>query len=839
MKITRLFAMGFVWGLIVTGHANGASTALAIDSHTATHKAALARVPFIANQGQIDNPAVGYYARLFTGTLFVTRDNRLVYSLAGHRAATSAGEGPSARWVFRESFVGGQESHPTAAEPSAIRLSQYKGDSPAAWRHRLAGYDRVELGEVYLGIRVALRASGGNVEKLFYLAPGARVEDIRVVVDGVQGLAVDEKSRLLLNTGLGDIAFTAPLAYQQIDGERRQVAVNYVLADGAYGFALGAYDPTRELVIDPLLASTFIGGANPNPPGNYDDDIVHSMLVTDDAIYLAGATQSPDFPVLLGYDDSLGSSYPDGFITRMSRDLSRVLSSTYVGTQYFDRVQAIALDADGSIVATGQAGYGFPVTPGAYTYSGGTPVGGGFVARFSADLSSLLASAVVTPSDYPRELALGNGGIYFGGRTNNPGFPITSNAYLDTCCPAGGFGIREYDGFAGKVSSDLSSLQAMTYLGGDLVSGISVAPDGSVYISDGFDSAVTGYIARFDADLSTRLAYLSYYPGSTSGSSRTYFNDVVAGDGFVVTAGQTYMNDLPATAGAFDTGCGTDGVCDGIGSLLVPRPDGFIARYSADLQTTQALTYLGGSDGESIRALALAQDGSAVVTGETISVDFPTTADAFDRDCGSDGRCDPGGTYDTPAADGFVARLSADLSRLEYASYLGGSGEDRPYTLALVDAANVYVAGNTPSADFPTTANAFDGSYNGGTSDAFVSLFDTGGTSSGGGGGGSGGGSTDNLTPIADAGADRTVAPRRRVALDGRASSDPDGTLVGYAWTQVSGRSVRLRNAGNPVAGFFSPFVRRGQSETLVFELQVTDDQGAGDADRVSVLVTR
>lgn len=280
------------------------------------------------------------------------------------------------------------------------------------------------------------------------------------------------------------------------------------------------------------------------------------------------------------------------------------------------------------IVAVGQAGYGFPATDGAYTWSGTTPVGGGFIAKFSADLSDLVVSAVVTPSDYPLQVALGNDGIYFGGRTNNPDFPITPGTYRATCCPAGGFGIRQNDGFAGKMSADLTTLQALTYLGGDSVSGIAVAPDSTVFISDGSDNAITGYLARFDADLTERQAYLSYYPGSTSGSSRTYFNDVAAGTDYVLTAGQTYMNDLPATGSAFDTSCGTDGVCDGVGSLLVPKPDGFVAKYSLDLQDILALTYLGGSNGESCRSVALDASGDIYVTGETISPDFPTPGQA-------------------------------------------------------------------------------------------------------------------------------------------------------------------------------------------------------------------
>jgi hypothetical protein len=105
---------------------------------------------------------------------------------------------------------------------------------------------------------------------------------------------------------------------------------------------------------------------------------------------------------------------------------------------------------------------------------------------------------------------------------------------------------------------------------------------------------------------------------------------VVAGDGFVVTVGQTYMDDLPATAEALDTTCGTDGVCDGIGPLLVPRPDGFVAVYGADLQDTLAFTYLGGSDAESARSVALTAGGDIIVVGETSSADFPVTGEGAD-----------------------------------------------------------------------------------------------------------------------------------------------------------------------------------------------------------------
>jgi hypothetical protein len=792
---------------------------------------AAARAPFVPNRGQIPQEDVRFYARMFPGTLFVTESSDLVYALPRHRPQDRDLEHAAPVWAFRERFSGSRPSQPRGEDESPVRVSHYKGNRPEAWTAELPTWASLSLGEPYPGIRVTLKATGSSVEKLFHVAPHASPDAIDVAVEGADGVRIDDREQLVLATGLGNVVFSAPVAYQMVEGERRPVEVAYVVDDSHhYGFHLGEYDRESELVIDPLLASTYIGGHNPAPPGNYDDDIIQGMVTVAGDVYVGGVTQSPDFPVKLGYDETLANAYPDGFLTRMSGDLSTVIASTYIGTEGFDRVADIALDVDGSIVAVGQAGYGFPVTNGAYTWSGTTPVGGGFVARFSADLSTLLASSVPTPSDYPVRVTLGNDGVYFGGATNNPDFPITPGAYKDTCCPAGGFGIREYDGFAGKLSSDLGTLEAMTYLGGNVVSGLSVAPGGSVFITDGSDNAITGSISRMDGDLTTRSAFLTYYPGSTSGSSRTYFNDVAAGDGFVVTAGQTYMNDLPATSGAYDTTCGTDGLCDGVGSLLVPRSDGFVAIYSEDLQETLALTYLGGSDHELIRSLALGAGGDVYVAGETTSVDFPTTGSGADNSCGSDGQCDPTGTYSSPTADGFVARLSADLSQLYFGSYLGGSGEDRPLVVALDEAGQLYAAGFTRSADFPTTPGAFDNSYNGGTSDAFISLADVG---PGGGGGG------ENEPPVADAGADQTVGPRQIVTLDGRGSVDPDGQIVSYHWTQVSGRKVKLADEGAAVTMFRAPRVRRGVTRVLVFELKVTDDEGATGADQVRIDVTR
>jgi PKD repeat protein len=95
-----------------------------------------------------------------------------------------------------------------------------------------------------------------------------------------------------------------------------------------------------------------------------------------------------------------------------------------------------------------------------------------------------------------------------------------------------------------------------------------------------------------------------------------------------------------------------------------------------------------------------------------------------------------------------------------------------------------------------------------------------------------------NRPPVANAGPDKAVLQRTNVTLDGRGSSDPDGTIVAYAWRQVSGPPVTLSGANTSVATFTAPKVGSG-TVTLVFELMVTDNNGATAADQVVVTVTR
>ncbi len=125
-------------------------------------------------------------------------------------------------------------------------------------------------------------------------------------------------------------------------------------------------------------------------------------------------------------------------------------------------------------------------------------------------------------------------------------------------------------------------------------------------------------------------------------------------------------------------------------------------------------TFLGGSDIDTGRGIAVDTSGSAYVTGFTCSPDFPTTVDAFDT------------TYNG-AADVFVTKLNPSGSApLVYSTFLGGSSDDLAFGIAVDTFGSAYVTGVTSSPDFPTTVGAFDTTHNGASSiDAFVAKLST------------------------------------------------------------------------------------------------------------------
>jgi len=332
----------------------------------------------------------------------------------------------------------------------------------------------VNLGEVYKGIELSLKAYGDNVEKLFCVKPGASPEFIKVQLDGSKSLRVNQDGQLVAETELGPVKFTKPIAYQEIDGKRVAVAVEYCIqgsgiegteSRGAgeqggrnptYCFTVASYDRTNDLIIDPLLTSTFLGGS--------DGEWGNSLAIDQGGnVYVTGFEISGDFPTTAGAYDELGYG-EDAFISKFNSDLTSLLASTCLGGGQRDEGYSLAIGNSGDVYVTGYTwSPGFPVTtkPDAYDieHNGDNDV---FVSILSGDLTTLIASTFLggTSADSGECLALdAYGGVWVTGYTQSIDFPTSSLAYKTVSN-----GYR--DVFVSHLENELRVLSASTYLGG-------------------------------------------------------------------------------------------------------------------------------------------------------------------------------------------------------------------------------------------------------------------------------------------------------------------------------------------------------------------------------------
>jgi hypothetical protein len=655
------------------------------------------RVPFVENCGQLDD-RVAFSAPTFFGTVFVTREGKLVYSLPKHKAAG---------WTLTET-LGSGKPRPSGGNRAVTGVSSFHGNDPRLWQSDLSTYDEVRLGEVWGGVAVSLRAHGGNVEKLFTIEPGARVEKIRLRLDGAKSLRVDSDGALVAGTGNGEVRFTPPEAYQEQNGVRHPVVVAYTLHGNRYGFGLGSHDPLLPVIIDPLLQSTYLGGN--------DDDLIYALATdpsTED-VFVAGNTWSPDFPGTAGGAQTSLVGNGDGFVARLDPTLTMLLHTTYLGGSGDDGINSIAIDSStGDVLVAGRTNStAFPGTAGgAQSASGGGDEG--FVARFNPALTALLQATYLggIATDWAQGITIHptSGEVFVAGTSFSTDFPGT----VGGAQPAyGGSSLQDAfggDAFVARLNPALTTLLQATYLGGDHSDegrGIAIHPtSGEVLVagktlSENFPGAAggaqpsygssygSGFVARLSPALTT-LLQTTYLGGSREGWINAIAIHPSTGAVFVV--GETRSTDFPGTAG---------GAQRSPGGYL----DGFVARLDPTLATLLQATYLGGSGDDRANAIEVHPATGEVLVAGVAGLDFPGTAGGAQPDRG----------------EGFAARLDPTLTSLLQSTYLGrGLFSEITAVSTNASTGDVLLAGYTHSIDFPGTSGGAQPT-SGGASDGFV-----------------------------------------------------------------------------------------------------------------------
>jgi uncharacterized repeat protein (TIGR01451 family) len=633
---------------------------------------------FVPNAGQTKS-AVHFEVHDMGGTIFFTSGETVL-------ALPATTQTPSS--VVRLHFEG---ANPAPAVVGVNRLpgivNYFIGDDPALWRTNVPTYAGIVYRQLYPGIDLSYEGTNGQLKSTYTVAPAADPSLIRWRHNGATSVRVDETTGNLLVALAGSTLIEqAPIAWQEIDGQRVSVTARYVLAnDGAVGFALGGYDAAKPLIVDPTLSySTYLGGSDFDQAGSV-------ALDGEGNIYVVGTT----------FDGWNG----DVFVTKINAAGSALVYSTYLSGNDDDEGNGIAVDGDGYAYVTGATdSTNFP-TQNPLQDRGGME--DAFVAKLNADGSALVYSSY-----------LGGSGLEDGGSIAVDG---DGNAYVTGTAFSGGWLAGTYNGnceaFVVKVNASGSALVYGTYLGGssdDFGVGIAVSGSNAYVLGQTFSgnfptasplqASYGGFGDAFVAKLNdsgSALLYSTYL----GGSGKDYSYGIAVSDGNAYVTGQTESADFPTTLGAFDTTCGTDGECNN-NTGFYSYGDAFVAKLNDSGSALLYSTYLGGSGVDKGYSIAVDAGGGIYVTGDTDSADFPAYGSL---------------QFYAGGSDAFVTKLKAD-GALAYSTYLGGDSGDYGTGVAAItldSTTYAVVTGITFSEDFPTE-NPLQATHGGGEADAFV-----------------------------------------------------------------------------------------------------------------------
>ncbi len=290
------------------------------------------------------------------------------------------------------------------------------------------------------------------------------------------------------------------------------------------------------------------------------------------------------------------------------------------------------------------------------------------------------------------------GNAYITGQTRSPNFPLRM--------PFRATFNQSVMAFVTKLNATGDALVYSTYLGGlvaDVGNAIAVDAQGNAYVTGftgspdfpilnafqatnrgGFDAFVTKLNPAGNA-----LVYSTFLGGTGSDVGSAI---AVDNQGSAYITGQIQSTDFP-TANPFQA------------AHAGGTYDAFVTKFSASGNALVYSTYLGGNDIEQGFGIAVDTQGSAYVTGFTISTNFPT-ANAFQ-------------TINGGGNDTFVTKLNSTGNALAYSTYLGGTSFDQGRAIAVDAQGSAYVTGATSSPNYPTQ-NAFQATRNNNSIDAFI-----------------------------------------------------------------------------------------------------------------------
>jgi predicted secreted hydrolase len=527
---------------------------------------------------------------------------------------------------------------------------------------------RVTYPQVWDGVTVVYEGMhGGLVKSTYRIEPGTQglpVDQIRLAYN--RPVQLDGKGDLAIRYDTGQMVEQAPVAWQEIGGAKKPVAVSYRLHGAKeVGFKVEAYDPAFPLVIDPALSwNTFLGDIGGEGCFAIAVDAGGNVYV---AGYGSATWGTPVRPFTAVWD---------AFAAKLTSD-GTLVWNTFLGGAGTDYGQAIAVDTDGNVYVAGLSTdtWGTPVR--AHTLPAPNP--DAFAAKLTNNgaltWNTFLGS---TTTDWGYALAVDAGGNVY----------VTGYSDATWGSPVRAYTAPGLDAFAAKLTNN-GDLTFNTFLGGagtEYGQAIAVDAGGNVYVA-GLSTATWGAPVR------------AYTAGIDAFAAKLDSNLVLSWNTFLGGVGTDWGDAIAVDAGGNVT---LAGYSDATWGTPVRAYTAGVDTFAARLTSAGALTwntFLGGAGTDYGYGIAVDASGNVYVAGlSTATWGTPVRA------------------FTASGADAFAAKLASD-GALAWSAFLGGAGTDYGQAIAVDANGDVYLAGySTASWGVPVRP------YNAGA-DGFVAKF--------------------------------------------------------------------------------------------------------------------
>ena len=582
-------------------------------------------------------------------------------------------------------FVGASKNCNTQTKyPSAEYYNFFIGPE-SRWASELRMYNHVTYDDLYPGIDLLFLEKEQELKYEFNVAPGADPSQIRINYHGESKIKLTGDGDISVETTLGAIIEKKPFAYQVKNGKIVEVPCSFVLSkDDVISYAIGNYDKSLELVIDPVLVFATYAGS---PTDNFGMTATYAY---DGKAYSGGVIYGNGYPTPASpvFDDvsnftgvsSAAYGITDVFISKYNEDGTTMLWTSFIGGgDNFDgteTVHSLISDTLNNIYLYGAtSSLDFPVqnayqpahaggtSNSNYYYKGvyytvkGTDI---YVSKLSADGTTLLGSTYIGGS--------GNDGV---------NYRIAGGTYNS---------VASYDSLTSNYGDQFRGEIMLDSMNNILIASSTRSTNFPVLNS--FQSVIggqqDGVVFKLSADFSS-LMWSSYFGGLANDAC---YSVKIDSSYNILVAGGTSSSDLQMTAGALNP------------AYMGGKTDGFVAKISPDGSTLVRTSYIGTNVYDQVIFVEIDRWDNVYIVGVSNGA-MPVVNAA----------------YSNPGSSQFIQKLVPDLTAIDYATVFG-NGTAVPNispSAFLVDVCgNVYVSGwganilqPTPMSGMAITPDAF------------------------------------------------------------------------------------------------------------------------------------